>query len=1021
MGQQEEELVQLFIEESREYLHQVEQLLLDLEEEDSPTGTEEINELFRAIHTIKGGAGFFSMEKVHALAHTMENILGDLREHKYALTESLISALLAGTDTLGSLLESPEDAGDISIEELVNTLMTLQNESLSQETSSTPHTEQVLQLKTAQGVVLFEIPAKKIMTAQKEEPCLYFFYYDLALENSEEKEKQWRENIASLVTILSSCCSTETTPDQGTREFFVGATVLEPNLFAEALSLPQTQVETITTHRFAALSEIPHDYMLEYSTEAPKTKPVKKKTHKGKSTPQGNNAPRPKGRAEDTSIRIHLSTIDTLLNLTAELVLTRNELLSTVEKEQHSPITHTASRLNTITSELQDTVLKTRLQPLGVVFDKFKRIVRDLSKKVGKEVSLRIDGAEVELDRTIIETIGDPLTHLVRNALDHGIESPDIRQQQGKPREGTLHISATRETDLIRLSIRDDGAGMDPVKIATAAVEKGVATREECDRMSEEELRFLIFRPGFSTAAEITDISGRGVGMDVVYRTITSVGGKLSLESSPNAGTTVTIKLPLLLSIMPCLTVKTQGEIFAIPQKNILTIMRIPPAERAQKIYTIGDGAVVSWEDTLIPLARLSDILGIPPAEIRTAPGEVLTDRRQRIADRRSEDLTEHRDAKPIREMRTQGKERRRAPASFLHIVIVQTETSLYGLVVDSLGDSEEIVVKPLGYHIKQAPYYSGATLLGNGETALILNIDSIQRSPHISNEQNSIQQISRPRDEESLPKDTHAILTVSHEGDATNYAVPMDLIQRIHPVKRSDIESLGSRRVISYEGKTVPLITPDMVLDTPPLPESSRYHILLFEMTGLRVGLMVSEIHDIEYVRGEIDAHAYVQKGIMGTLSIQGKTTAIIDLYQMVKYGCPDLIRDESLPRTTEKHTVLIAEDSAFFRAQLESIAEELNYDKIVVEDGQRAIEILRENDAIDLILTDIEMPRVDGLQLAKEARKLPSYKNTPIIACTTLSAPSDQRSGIEAGITEYLIKIDKSQIIETCQKYLP
>jgi two-component system chemotaxis sensor kinase CheA len=365
-----------------------------------------------------------------------------------------------------------------------------------------------------------------------------------------------------------------------------------------------------------------------------------------------------KPKPSDSIVRVNVAILDRLMNLAGELVLSRNQLISAVSQGMKEGFEAIAARVDQVTSELQETIMQTRMQPIGSVFGRFPRVVRDLSAKLGKECSLEIEGDEVEVDKTIVEAMGDPLTHLVRNSVDHGIETPDRRRADGKYETGTVRLRAFHQAGKVCIRIEDDGAGMDPVKLKTKAIEKGIISVEQAAMMTESESYRLIFAPGFSTASHVTDVSGRGVGMDVVKTNIEQLGGTVDIESEVGKGSAVHITLPLTLAIVPSMIIGCAGERYAVPQANSGELVRVPEAEMQQRIGVVQGAEVLRLRGALLPLVRLEKTLGL---------------RRVDSADR---------------------------PTS-ANILVLETGQIRYGLLVDSLFDNEEIVVKPLGKHVR--------------------------------------------------------------------------------------------------------------------------------------------------------------------------------------------------------------------------------------------------------------------------------------------------------------------------------
>ncbi|MCP3955781.1 MAG: chemotaxis protein CheA, partial [Desulfobacterales bacterium] len=424
----------------------------------------------------------------------------------------------------------------------------------------------------------------------------------------------------------------------------------------------------------------------------------------------------------DTSLRINVSLLDSLMNLAGELVLGRNQLLQALSSADQRLSSLAGQRIDLITSELQEAIMLTRMQPIGIVFNKYPRVVRDLSRQLAKSIELDVEGKTVELDKTIIEAINDPLTHLVRNAVDHGIETPDARRAAGKPETGRVALKAYHAAGQVNIEISDDGKGLDGDKLAAVALSKGLITEEQVRAMSAREKVNLIFLPGFSTAEKVSDVSGRGVGMDVVKTNLDKLGGHTDIDSTPGVGSTIRIKLPLTLAIIPSQIVIAEDERYAIPQVNLVELLRVPADKAKERIEKVGEAEVIRLRGNLLPLVRLADLFGVQRTYCDPESGP-HDDRRDNIADRRSKTspLTDESPEEPRiqpsadDDFTRQPGDRRYRADSALNIAVVSAGVFKYGLIVDRLLDSEEIVVKPLGRHLKQCKGYAGATIMGDG------------------------------------------------------------------------------------------------------------------------------------------------------------------------------------------------------------------------------------------------------------------------------------------------------------------
>jgi two-component system chemotaxis sensor kinase CheA len=681
----------------------------------------------------------------------------------------------------------------------------------------------------------------------------------------------------------------------------------------------------------------------------------------------------------ETSIRVQVGVLDSLMNLAGELVLGRNQLIQALNTEAHVGIEAVASRLDQVTTELQEAIMRTRMQPIGAVFSKFPRVVRDLSAKLGKQCDVVMDGKEVDVDKTILEAIGDPLTHLVRNSIDHGVERPDVRVAAGKPAVGTIHLKAYHEAGKVRIDIADDGGGIYPEKLKKKAVEKGVITAEQAGRLTDREAVRLIFHPGFSMAEKITDVSGRGVGMDVVRTNIEKLGGTVDVDSTPGRGTTIQITLPLTLAIIPSLIIQSGDERFAIPQVNISELVRLRREEIAKRLDLVKSAEVLRLRGSLLPLVRLREVLGFKP--LAGVDGESDSQ-------------------------------------ATTNIIVVESGQQRFGIVVDALHDSEEIVVKPLGRHIKNAPCLSGATILGDGHVALILDVAGIAAHEQIG----SAHETAADKSEETVHGDDDSqsvLLFTNHPLD--HFAVSMDVVARIERIRIDQIDSVGGQELVQYRESSVPLLRLENIITARPAETQNWVYVIVFAIGGKEVGLIAPRLEDIRRVPTNVDTITFQEPGIQGSLTISERTTRLVDLFQIAEIAHAEWFADQPKPSVEagKKPLVLLAEDSTFFRKQVKSMVEERGYEVIDCEDGLIAWERLMVGDLeIDVVITDIEMPNLNGFELCQRIKQS-KWSHLPVIALTSLAGASDMQRGIEVGIDDYQIKMDREKLLAALHNF--
>lgn len=951
---EDDEILQGFVEESLEHLADIENDLLAIEEGGADIDVDLVNKVFRAAHSIKGGAGFMGLSVIQDLAHAAENVLGLIRSEKLIPKPDIINVLLLASDELQKLIEDVNNSNEGNIEDHLTALNAIY------EGGEAP-------------------PAKESTTAP--EPV-----EEVKAEPEPEPEE-----------------------------------VPTPAAEAKEETAPETEIMT------AEEQPAPPESEPEPEPE-PVPAPVSKATPARKKKPVAT-------QAADTSIRVTVSLLDQLMNLAGELVLSRNQLLQTITSGDARNAEAVGQRIDLVTSELQEAIMLTRMQPIGNVFNKFPRVVRDLSAKLGRKIELTIVGKDVDLDKTIIEAINDPLTHLVRNSVDHGIEPPDERVKKGKDPQGLIILKAFHEAGQVVIEISDDGKGIDGDMLAEVAIKKGLITADQAKAMSDKERTNLILMPGFSTAKKVTDVSGRGVGMDVVKTNLDKLGGSIEIESEVGKGSTISIKLPLTLAIIPCQIVKTGGERYAIPQVNLEELLRIPASQVKERVERVGDAEVVRLRGNLLPLIRLSDVLGINPVYEDPRTGELLPDRRENVADRRSKKSplfnTDDRENEEIKQrdgdrLERGPQERRHSPASALNIVVVSTGAMKYGLIVDQLHDSEEIVIKPLGRHLQQCRGYAGATIMGDGHISLILDVSNLANMAGLTSldgTDRAAEVADAQADAIRQSKDKQALLTFKSSEDE-NFGIPLNQVERIEKIKRADIEDVGGKRVMQYRGGSLPLLSIDDVAMVQPLADMNDLLVIVFNLNGKDVGLLAIGPIDTIEISVDIDEVTLKQTGIMGSTIIDGHTTMLVDIFELVQTIHPEWYEDNDFVELQDDipaPTILIVEDSNFFRNQVKNYMEEAGFSVMEGEDGVEALKILEEHvDEITIVVTDIEMPNMDGFELTKKIKSESAFHHLPVIALTTLAADEDIAKGKAVGVDEYHIKLDKERLMASVHRYV-
>lgn len=541
----------------------------------------------------------------------------------------------------------------------------------------------------------------------------------------------------------------------------------------------------------------------------------------------------------ETSLRVDVQLLDHLMNLAGELVLARNQILQSTKAVNDINFRAMTQRLNLVTSELQEGVMKTRMQPISTVWGKFPRIVRDLSISCKKQVRLDMFGKETELDKTLIEAIKDPLTHIIRNSIDHGIETPEKRAQSGKPTEGVITMSAFQEGGYVVIEIVDDGAGLNTEKIRDKAIQRGLITREKAQGLPEIDIHRLIFAPGFSTADTVTNLSGRGVGMDVVKSSVEKIGGQVDISSSAGEGSTIRLKIPLTLALIPALLLSCGGQKFAVPQSAITELVQLGATEKMGTLSWIGKYPFYKLRGDLLPLLFLSEQLHINLSKT-TEPEDKV-------------------------------------------IVVIDVDGCRFGVVVDAVHDTEEIVVKPLGRQLGNLATYAGATILGDGQIALILDPVVLAREAHIEHSEALTQQAETvsAQANANVSAGQYLILQVAPEVRA---AIPLDIVRRLEEFSLDAIERVGTSSVIQYRGSILQLCDVAEMLGESVQPWSSGHVVVVGHEDSL-AGLQVQGILDVS---NELAAVKPVKgkPGISGYGVIQGKVITLLDVGYLLKEG---------------------------------------------------------------------------------------------------------------------------------------
>lgn len=933
----DKELVAEFVIESQEGLANVEAQMLSIEAAGADVDTDLVNSVFRTMHSIKGAAGFLGLDRIGTLAHSLEEILNNLRNREMIPTTELISTILRAADFMTKLIDAVETSNDADVAPFVNELqqfrpgvtppcavvpaeestmetVAIDNAVQSNDTSATAtsvdanaESATTITPLEASSDVAASSAAVNVQLSDAVREFLIECYENLdqmdrdlmQLEQDPSANQLVRNIFRTIHTIKGGAgflglaelehlahvaedllgkvrsgertfnrtmCNALLATIDKCREGLAmvestgNTSALCPDAVIEMLwQADKAETETATTpstEPAQATKSSPKPVATQVRESAvvstpkpvaPTTQPTKPigatETSSAASTSAANNSDKSNLSAGESTIRVDVELLDKLMTRVGELVLARNQILQYTSKQEDSNFTSTAQRLNLITTELQESVMKTRMQPIGNVWSKFPRVVRDLSTQLGKQVRIEMEGKETELDKTIIESIKDPLTHLVRNSVDHGIESAEARVAAGKPAEGCLTLRAYHEGGQVNIEICDDGAGLNFERIRKKAIERGLVTPEAAARMSERDACQMILLPGFSTAEKVTAVSGRGVGMDVVKTNIERIGGTLDLQSRMGEGTTVKIKIPLTLAIIPALVVTCGGDRYAIPQVSLLELVRLEGEQARKKIENIHGAPVYRLRGQLLPIVYLRDELGLKSAEnVKNA--------------------------------------------NVLNIVVLRAEDRQFGLVVDSINDTEEIVVKPLSKQLKGIPAYAGATIMGDGKVALIIDVLGAAQRAHVVTEHRDrgISDMAEISSDESTNRQSMLLLAI---GDR-QVAMPISLVARLEEIARENVEKSDHHEVIQYRGQIMPLVRLADVLGIPSQEDATQpLQIVVYSDGKHSLGFVVDRVADITdaeiTVMHESDCEDFLASAV-----IQQRVTDLLNLPTIIRRVAP-------------------------------------------------------------------------------------------------------------------------------------
>jgi two-component system chemotaxis sensor kinase CheA len=946
-----DEEVREFLIESNENLGNLDREIVLLEEH--PKDAALIASVFRTIHTIKGTCGFFGFNILGAITHVAENILHQVRAGQRDLTAELISLILEAVDAVKAVIAVIESTGTEGTNEYldIRERLTHAHENI-QDAATAPTSANVPETISNPPTPTSPVPGIAAKTPALPVPVIE--ENQVAAPAAVASASKPETVVKRDVPVAAPEGAPPTVPLGRLGDLLIPLGTVSKGAVEAAVLLQQhgdgRKLGQILVQQFGVSEE--------EIAQALKTQ-EESKANPGKSSV-----------VVDSNIRVDVGLLDKLMNLVGELVLARNQLIQGT-LGQEGALIRTVQRLNLITSELQEGVLKTRMQPIGMILKKLPRVIRDLAAECGKKIHLEMEGAETELDKTIIEAIKDPLTHIVRNSCDHGIETPEVRLQKGKPAQGIVHLRAYHEGGHVNIEISDDGAGLNVEKLKARAIQRGLIRPDQAVTMSEHDAIHLVFLPGFSTAEKVTNISGRGVGMDVVKTNIQKIGGVVEISNRVGApGSSVKIKIPLTLAIIPGLIIRancraegcsepiSQKHQFVIPQANLLELLRLEDKEGAKRIEYVKGAPVYRRRGHLLPLAYLNTVLGMEGAIFPTS--------------------------------------------DVVNIVVLQAEDRPFGLVVDGISDTQEIVVKPLGARLKGLSAYLGSTIMGDGRVALILDVPGLARLAGMASRSRDAKRSESPAVESGVQVPQSFL--VFQAGRFERLAVPLALVARLEQIPRTSVQRASGRSVLQYRDQILPLVTLSKLLDpdaAESISASENIQVIVFGEGARRVGVIVDEILDIvDETVTCTQSSAYV--GLLGSAVIGSKITDLIDIQTLLEVAGESSLTGADTSTVPDR--ILIVDPSKILRALQRNFLEMRGYQILDAASVEGALEQLHTA-KIDLVVTALDLGEQTGFHLLAAIKGVEALAQLPVLATMTKNAaiPSSLASAASTGALQF------------------
>ncbi|MCE3014772.1 MAG: chemotaxis protein CheW [Pirellula sp.] len=983
------ELLAEFVVEGVQGLADIESDLLALET-DGGTDFELVNRIFRAVHTIKGNATFLKLANLVAVAHKAESLLDRVRAGTESANAVVTDAVLAAVDALKSMLQTPDIGASFDCEIPLSKL----------------DAALIGKPKSSDSDFLSEDDVLKIQKGVSKKGVLFRLSFELeAIRQAIDVKEGVVVGFSSLGKILHSSIPIEKIDSLASGGCTIYLeTVLAADMLCDHFGLQAEQVCKVDTATLKATGQNPTENVprskaslqgsdslkVDEKAEEPKLKPTilasatsttLPQSIESKSPPKGESKTLSDKQSVDQSMRVPVYILNKLLEWTGTMVMARNQLMNEFDFRGNAAF----RTLSQSISGVHETVIATRMQTTGSLFERYRRIVRDLSRQLNKEVALHIEGGDLELDRTILESFADPLTHLIRNSLDHALETPAEREAAGKNRQGNIYLRSFVHSGEIILAVEDDGRGISAERVCEKAVSKGVITQDQANQLSEHQKVMLIFQPGFSTKDQATDVSGRGVGMDVVRNNIEAVGGAIDVATKVGAGTTFSAILPLAKalvssSLTKALVIEIDDEQFAIPETAISEIIQYDEKAIANIVQVDGE-SVFQLRDQLVALLDLRCALGV--------------------------DTEFNRDKQTC-------------------LVILQYRKHQFGAIVDRVLGIQEIIVRETPKLLASCGVFSGHTVLGTGRVSLILDIHGLvnklslkfvdQKKAHgkgsLVADHSGTGETSK-----SLPKQKMVVFSYS---DKEFFAIPLELVAIIERISLSSLRKVGNKEYCQIKNETVSIMRLDSFLPITAFnPANQDCCLIRPAAVSFPIGILTGPNITVIEVDDNFESRLDDNQGIVGTFLHNENLVMLLDVFSVFEKHAPDKIKQQDVK--TSNARILVAEDSLFFRKLINQYITREEWTVEIVEDGLEAWnKLCAEPNRYDLVISDINMPRMDGYQLATKIREDKRFDALPLVALTTLSDDHFREKGLSLGFDRYVIKIDKNHVRSTVAECL-